>query len=562
MRRDRKKDAFPWGNGDGREKNWPSAQEVRQEAEKKRRVFSLDLHGGAKRAEKAEKSTQQPVRPARSAQSEPPRRREAARTRTITVERPSHQAVRFRPMPSRYRRRARRDIYIKRAVGGVLAVCLVVAVMIGVPMWQARTVKAARVYIDGREAGLVQDVQAVEQAFAAYKEQVQRETEGQMVVDAQLTVEPVAVSNLHVMDAQQVAQQVEAVAQPKSRAAVVAVGDQTAVAVQTEEEAQWVVNQLLEPYKAERSGETVESAAFVEEVTVEQSNVSPEDIRDKETALSLMRYGATPDQVQSYTVQQGDTLSEIAQEYGVRTSDLRAANPQLVSADMIDIGDELSISKSKGLVNVQTVVEKRTQDTIDFETEYQDDADMVTTQKKVIQEGEKGTREVVAEITYVNGIEVSRNVLSETVTKQPVKQIVARGTKKASDQAVNASASSSGFLFPTQGRISSRFGQRWGRLHAGLDIANVVGTPVHASKAGTVSYAGWRGGYGKCVMIDHGNGVQTLYGHNSKIQVTVGQKVSAGETIALMGSTGNSTGPHCHFEIRINGSPVNPETKL
>ena len=94
------------------------------------------------------------------------------------------------------------------------------------------------------------------------------------------------------------------------------------------------------------------------------------------------------------------------------------------------------------------------------------------------------------------------------------------------------------------------------------DIANVVGTPVHASKAGTVSYAGWRGGYGKCVMIDHGNGVQTLYGHNSKIQVTVGQKVSAGETIALMGSTGNSTGPHCHFEIRINGSPVNPETKL
>ena len=443
-----------------------------------------------------------------------------------------------------------------------MAVCLVVAVMIGVPMWQARTVKAARVYIDGREAGLVQDVQAVEQAFAAYKEQVQRETEGQMVVDAQLTVEPVAVSNLHVMDAQQVAQQVEAVAQPKSRAAVVAVGDQTAVAVQTEEEAQWVVDQLLEPYKAERSGETVESAAFVEEVTVEQSNVSPEDIRDKETALSLMRYGATPDQVQSYTVQQGDTLSEIAQEYGVRTSDLRAANPQLVSADMIDIGDELSISKSKGLVNVQTVVEKRTQDTIDFETEYQDDADMLTTQKKVIQEGEKGTREVVAEITYVNGIEVSRNVLSETVTKQPVKQIVARGTKKASDQAVNASASSSGFLFPTQGRISSRFGQRWGRLHAGLDIANVVGTPVHASKAGTVSYAGWRGGYGKCVMIDHGNGVQTLYGHNSKIQVTVGQKVSAGETIALMGSTGNSTGPHCHFEIRINGSPVNPETKL
>ncbi len=120
------------------------------------------------------------------------------------------------------------------------------------------------------------------------------------------------------------------------------------------------------------------------------------------------------------------------------------------------------------------------------------------------------------------------------------------------------------FRYPVDSpRISSRFGTRWGRQHAGTDFAVPTGTNVYASAPGTVTFAGWNsGGYGYLVIISHGNGVQTYYAHNSKIQCTVGQTVSAGELIAKAGNTGRSYGSHCHFEIRVNGVAYNPELYL
>lgn len=118
--------------------------------------------------------------------------------------------------------------------------------------------------------------------------------------------------------------------------------------------------------------------------------------------------------------------------------------------------------------------------------------------------------------------------------------------------------------WPVNGEITSPFGWRvhpiWGTqiFHAGLDIGADYGDPVHAADGGTVVYAGWMGGYGNAVMIDHGGGMVTLYGHNSSITVGEGEQVSKGQTIALAGSTGNSTGPHCHFEVRIHGEVVSP----
>lgn len=114
------------------------------------------------------------------------------------------------------------------------------------------------------------------------------------------------------------------------------------------------------------------------------------------------------------------------------------------------------------------------------------------------------------------------------------------------------------YLWPAQGRISSFFGQRWGRMHEGLDIAALTGTPVVAAKAGRVVQTGWYGGYGETIMIDHRNNVVTLYGHLSKILVEPGQQVEKGQTIGEVGNTGRSTGPHLHFEVRIQGEPIDP----
>jgi len=118
--------------------------------------------------------------------------------------------------------------------------------------------------------------------------------------------------------------------------------------------------------------------------------------------------------------------------------------------------------------------------------------------------------------------------------------------------------------WPVRGWISSGFGPRSSpfsgseTFHAGIDIANDFGSPVRATADGVVAFSGWEGGYGKLVVLDHGNGLRTLYGHNSALKVSVGQKIRRGTIISLMGSTGESTGPHCHYEVRLHGTPVNP----
>lgn len=124
--------------------------------------------------------------------------------------------------------------------------------------------------------------------------------------------------------------------------------------------------------------------------------------------------------------------------------------------------------------------------------------------------------------------------------------------------AVSRAASSSGFIWPTSGTLTSGFGWRWGRMHEGIDIAAPTGTPIAAVAGGTVIVAGWMGGYGNLVVVDHGGGLATAYGHQSSIAVGVGTQVAQGQTIGYVGNTGNSTGPHLHFEVRVNGSPVDP----
>lgn len=125
--------------------------------------------------------------------------------------------------------------------------------------------------------------------------------------------------------------------------------------------------------------------------------------------------------------------------------------------------------------------------------------------------------------------------------------------------AVGAAAGSGGpFAWPVSGIVTSGYGWRWGRMHEGIDIAVAAGTPVGAAAGGTVIFAGWLGGYGNLVVVDHGGGVATAYAHNSSLAVSVGQAVGAGQVLAQSGSTGNSSGPHVHFEVRVGGNAVDP----
>ena len=133
-----------------------------------------------------------------------------------------------------------------------------------------------------------------------------------------------------------------------------------------------------------------------------------------------------------------------------------------------------------------------------------------------------------------------------------------RGQLAAAQGASDTTPSPQGLIWPVSGPVTSPFGYRWGRLHAGIDIGVPYGTPIHAAASGTVIYAGWMSGYGNLIVIDHGNGLATAYGHQSALAVGNGAAVSQGQVIGYVGSTGHSFGAHLHFEVRIHGSPVDP----
>ena len=166
--------------------------------------------------------------------------------------------------------------------------------------------------------------------------------------------------------------------------------------------------------------------------------------------------------------------------------------------------------------------------------------------------------------TKLSDIEVTLDRLQQEITMREHSLQELRDVLIARQEKMNSRPS----IWPTSGEVTSRFGWRsspfggGGDYHPGIDIANDYGEPVMATANGIVVYAGWYSGYGNLVQIDHGNGIETIYGHNESILVNVGQHVNKGDIISKMGSTGYSTGPHLHYEIRVNGTAVNPANYL
>lgn len=168
------------------------------------------------------------------------------------------------------------------------------------------------------------------------------------------------------------------------------------------------------------------------------------------------------------------------------------------------------------------------------------------------QQGVPGQKEVLKEVTYSNGKKVNEKNISEKVISEPQDNIVYKGIK-------DPIAGGVAFLEnPSRGSITSNYGARWGKLHKGIDIAGNIGDPIKASLDGKVVEAYYSSSYGNVITIDHGNGIQTLYAHCSKLLAKVGQEVKSGDIIAKVGNTGRSTGPHLHFELRVNGDAINP----
>jgi murein DD-endopeptidase MepM/ murein hydrolase activator NlpD len=175
--------------------------------------------------------------------------------------------------------------------------------------------------------------------------------------------------------------------------------------------------------------------------------------------------------------------------------------------------------------------------------------DRLTTVRSLKQSALADTRESRAEfVQEAESLAAQSAALAATI----------RGAQQQAGSMGSGQPSSAGFIWPCDGVVTSGFGMRWGRMHEGIDIGCAYGAPNRAAAAGTVIYAGWMSGYGNLVVVDHGNGLSTAYAHASSLAVSVGQSVAQGQTVSYVGSTGHSTGPHLHFEVRVNSVAVDP----
>ena len=316
------------------------------------------------------------------------------------------------------------------------------------------------------------------------------------------------------------------------------------------------LEQLLEQIQLSATNEGTISVSFAENVEVKEEYVPTADLMNL-GYLAETLYSTKTAEV-TYTVAKGDTWSEIAEDHGLTSKELLALNPGY-DIDKLQIGEILTMSASVPYLTMTVVQQERYVDTVAFDVEYTDSPDLYKGDYKVTSAGQFGAADTVANVTYINGTETERTVLSSVTLREPVTEYRLQGTKDRPTWLPTGS-----FRWPTTGRITSRFGGRkspggiGSTNHKGIDIAVPYGTPIYAADGGTVTYAGWMSGYGYLVQIDHGNGYVTRYGHNSSLTVSVGAKVYKGQQIARAGSTGNSTGNHCHFEIRYNGVARNP----
>ncbi len=407
--------------------------------------------------------------------------------------------------------------------------------------------KSWEVRLDGVTLGVVRDKQEIVRRLEARAEEL-RQVSGTEVGPAS-PVEYRRRFTLSRATADAVWAELDPLLEFGLKAATINVNGQEVVALATHAEAEALLATLKSRFVNQDNNRTVESVRFRQDVRVSAEYRKLDELVSKEDGVNVLLFGR--ERRLTHTVARGESFWSIARLHSLRTSVLQAANPDVVP-ERLRVGAALDLVVAEPFLQVEVTERVTFNRPIPFQTTYVMDHALWSWERRVRTAGRSGSQQVTARMTTVNGTEVSREILSTEVLSTPTTQVVARGTKGAPTLSTGA------FRWPTTGRITSPFGARWGGFHTGVDIGAPMGTPITAADRGMVSFAGRNGGYGLMVRIEHGNGYATVYAHASRILVAVNEQVEKGQVIAFVGNTGQSFGPHLHFEIISHGRHLDP----
>ena len=289
----------------------------------------------------------------------------------------------------------------------------------------------------------------------------------------------------------------------------------------------------------------VHDISLVDGLYLQASMVSYSDI------LSVLNEGGG---ARTYTAAEGDTVQTVLDATGVAWDSLAALNPDLTGTDQeLASGTEVITGvQSPNLLQVKVIRRESYTSEIPYDTVETQSSEYDFGETVVTSAGQNGLQEITQDITYIDGVQTEISTVSVETLQEPVSEYVTKGTHLKSGMTANYGSGEWMWPVPQYTYVS-----RWmSSFHKGADICAAYGTPIYASDSGVVVTAGYHYSYGNYVVIDHGNGWTTLYGHMSALGCSSGQAVERGEVIGYVGSTGNSTGNHCHFEMHHNGTLV------
>ena len=404
----------------------------------------------------------------------------------------------------------------------------------------------------GRPLGVVEEQRDVIEILELASEELSKEYGSSITIDpdTDITFRPVVASDREIDDQDTVLKRLTYMGEINAQVSAIIVDGKPMVIVENEKIAKEVLQAIKDMFITDADKIEYEYIGFAEDVKIEPYSTTLKNVLGKNAAVQKLLSGGQA--AVQYTVQDGDTLYDLCVRNNLTMEDLETMNPGISSGVLLP-GDTINLQKLIPLLTLETIEVATYAEAVPYETKYQNSDSYYMGEKVLSVAGVDGKDSVTARLKKRNGEVIEKQELKRERIIEPTTEIILKGTVPPPPKKGTGT-----FIFPTSGVLTSEFGYRWGRNHDGIDVGAPVGTAIRAADGGTVIHSGWLGGYGLAIEIDHGGGYITLYAHNNSNYVSVGDRVFQGQVIAEMGNTGNSTGPHLHFEIIQNGVPRNP----